>query len=73
MTSQGNQGKFDSFTNQNRDINCFKCQGMGHIASQCLNKRFMVMQDNGEIETDHESDCDSRPSLEDADDEEYAT
>ena len=30
------------------------------------------MRDNGEIETDNESDCDSIPSLEDADDEEYA-
>ena len=30
------------------------------------------MRDNGEIETDNKSDCDSMPSLEDADDEEYA-
>ena len=30
------------------------------------------MRDNGEIETNNESDCDSMPSLEDADDEEYA-
>ena len=29
------------------------------------------MRDNGEIETDNESDCDSMPSLKDADDEEY--
>ena len=71
VTSQVNQGTSDSFTNQNHDINCFKCQGMGHLASQCLNKRVMLMGDNGEIEIDHESDCDSRPSLEDADDEEY--
>ena len=71
-TSQGIQGKLDSFTTQNRDIMCFKCQGRGHIASQCPNKRVMVMRDNGEIETENESDCDSMPSLEDADDEEYA-
>ena len=51
MTSQGNQGKPDSFTTQNCDIKCFKCQGKGHIASQCSNKRVMVMWDNGEIET----------------------
>ena len=70
--NQGNQGKPDSFTTRNRDIMCFKCQGRGHIASQCPNKRVMVMWDNGEIETDNESDCDSMPSLEDADDEEYA-
>ena len=29
------------------------------------------MQDNCEIERDNESNCDSIPSLEDADDEEY--
>ena len=71
VTSKENQGKSDSFTNWDHDINFFKCQGMGHIESQCPNKRVMVMRDNGEIETDHESDCDSMPSLEDADDEEY--
>ena len=56
--NQGNQGKLDSFTTRNRDIMCFKFQGKGHIASQCLNKRVMVMRHNGEIETDNESDCD---------------
>ena len=70
--NQGNQGKPDSFTTRNRDIMCFKCQGRGHIASQCPNKRVMVMRDNGEIETDNEWDCDSMPSLEDVGDEEYA-
>ena len=29
------------------------------------------MWDNGEFEMDNELDCDSMPSLEDADDEEY--
>ena len=72
-TSQGYQGKPDSFTTRNRDIMCFKCQGRGHIASQCPNKRVMVMWDNDEIETDNESSCDSMPSLEDVDDEEYAS
>ena len=52
VTNQGNQGKSNSFTNQNRDINCFKCEGRGQIASQCLNKRLMVMRDKGEIETE---------------------
>ena len=69
--NQGNQGKPDSFTTRNRDIMCFKCQGRGHIKSQCSNKRVMVMRDNGEIEIDNELDCDSMPSLEDVDDEEY--
>ena len=43
----------------NHDIMCFKFQGRGHIASQCPNKRVMEMRDNGEIETDNESDCNS--------------
>ena len=30
-----------------------------------------MIQDNVEIEMDNESNCDSMPSLEDADDEEY--
>ena len=38
------------------------------MASQCLNKRVMVMQDNGEIEMDNEMDYDSMSSLEDVDD-----
>ena len=72
VTNQGNQGKSDYSTTRNRDIKCFKCQGRGHIESQCSNKRVMVMRDNGEIETDNEPDYDSMSSLEDVDDHEYA-
>ena len=71
VTNQGNQGESNSSTTQNRDIKCFKCQGRGHIASQCSNKRVMVMRDNGETKTDNESDYDSMSSLEAIDDEEY--
>jgi len=70
-TSQGNQGKFDPATSRNRDIKCFKCQGRGHIASQCPNKRIMVIRDNGEIETDDETEL-SNTQQEDEDDEEFA-
>ena len=70
-TSHGNQGKSDSSTTRNRDIKCFKCQGMGHIASQCPNKRVMILRDNGEIEFDHEDNMESMLLLEDMDDEEY--
>ena len=47
------------------DIKCFQCLGTRHIASQCPNKRAMVMRDGGEIETKAESDEDSMPPLED--------
>ncbi|KAF7826468.1 putative gag-pol polyprotein [Senna tora] len=36
----------------------------GHIASQCPNKRTMIMMENGETETEGEGDNDSMPSLE---------
>ena len=72
VINQRNQGKSYSSTIQNLDIKFFKCQGKGPIASQSLNKRVMVMRDNGEIETDNESNCDFMPSLEGVDDEEYA-
>ncbi|KAI9184845.1 hypothetical protein LWI28_001652 [Acer negundo] len=42
-----NQGKSDSQPYRNRDIKCFKCLGAGHIASQCPNKRVMVLKDCG--------------------------
>uniref|UniRef100_A0A2N9FZ94 Retrotransposon gag domain-containing protein n=1 Tax=Fagus sylvatica TaxID=28930 RepID=A0A2N9FZ94_FAGSY len=50
----------------------FRCQGRGHIASQCPNKQVMVLQANGEIVTDCEdSDTDDMPPLEDVFEEEY--
>lgn len=51
-------------------LKCFKCQGRGHISSQCPNKRVMVCG-TGEIETDEKKDIESMPSLEDFLDEEY--
>jgi hypothetical protein len=32
----------------NRDIKCFKCQGLGHYASKCANWRVMILRDDGE-------------------------
>ncbi|KAH9698008.1 hypothetical protein KPL71_023835 [Citrus sinensis] len=66
----GNQskGKFDSQHSRNRDIKCFKCLGTSHIASQCPNKRVMILRDDGDVETESESDDDPMPPLEDAND-----
>ncbi|GKV11636.1 hypothetical protein SLEP1_g22876 [Rubroshorea leprosula] len=40
----------------------------GHVALQCPNKHTMILREDGEIETEDESDDDSMPPLEDADD-----
>jgi hypothetical protein len=34
---------------RNRDIKCFKCQGLGHYASECANHRVMILRDDWEI------------------------
>jgi hypothetical protein len=64
-----NKPKVDFQPSRNRDIKCFKCLGSGHIASQCPNKRVMVMQDNGEVMTDSEDGSDEMPELVDASDD----
>ena len=63
-SSHGNQGKSNSSTIRYRDIKCFKCQGRDHIASQCPNKRVMVLRDDGEIESEDEDETKSMPPLE---------
>jgi hypothetical protein len=48
--------------------------GREHIASQCVNKRVMVINAQGELESENEEevDDDDMPSLEDADNEQNA-
>jgi FtsP/CotA-like multicopper oxidase with cupredoxin domain len=60
-----NKPKVDFKPSRNRDINCFKYLGLGHIASQCPNKWVMVMRDNGDGMTDSEE----MPMLVDASDD----
>nr|XP_027082275.1 uncharacterized protein LOC113704586 [Coffea arabica] len=54
---------------RNRDTKCFKCQGFGHIASQCPNQRVMLMLPNGEVQTDEEDECEDMPPLVEEDEE----
>ena len=49
------QGNTVTPTIRKRYIKCFKCQGTGHITSECVNKSIMVLQDNGEIVTKDET------------------
>ncbi|RDX68332.1 hypothetical protein CR513_52693, partial [Mucuna pruriens] len=59
------KGKIDTNTSyRSRDIKCLRCQGVGHIASQCPNNRAIDMLDNGEIERESSS-VDKMPPLED--------
>jgi hypothetical protein len=55
-----NKPNVDFQPSRNRDIKC---------ASQCPNKRVMVMRDNGEVMTDSEDDSDEMPELVDASDD----
>nr|XP_027113049.1 uncharacterized protein LOC113731782 [Coffea arabica] len=54
----------ESSMGRNRDTRCFKCQGRGHIASQCPNQRTMIILPNGEFFTDDEDEKEELPSLE---------
>jgi hypothetical protein len=67
-----NKGKTDSQT-RNHDIMFCCCLGVGHIASQCPNKRTMIARVDGKVETKSEGDDDQMPPPEDAcdDDVEY--
>jgi hypothetical protein len=64
-------GNTEASSSKTRDIKCFKCQGQRHIASQCVNKRVMVINAQGELELENEEEVDNDdiPSLKDADNE----
>jgi len=46
------------------EINCFKCLGRGHIASQCLTKMTMILRGVDRISSQDESESGSEESNE---------
>jgi hypothetical protein len=47
------------------DVKCFRCQGYGHYALECPNKRIMMIRDKGDMESESDtSDCEGMPPLE---------
>ena len=46
------QKENEALKSKNRDIQCFKCLGRGHFASQCPNNRVMVIREHCAIETE---------------------
>ena len=68
-SKHNSQGNIVVSTIRNPDIKCFKCQGRGHIASECVNKRVIMFPNNGVIVTEDEMKENEMPPLEDVDDE----
>jgi hypothetical protein len=66
------KGKLEtSSSSRTRDINCYRCKGIGHYAAECPNKRAMTLLDNGDIKSESSND-DKMPSLEDCSDVDIA-
>jgi ferredoxin len=67
------KGKSETQPKRTYDVKCFRCQGHGHYASECPNKRIMMIRDNGDMEFESDtSDCEGMPPLEDSDGDELA-
>jgi hypothetical protein len=43
-------------TGRTRDITCFRCSRRGHVARDCLNKRTLLIRDNGEYSSSSDSE-----------------
>ncbi|KAF8095701.1 hypothetical protein N665_0325s0004 [Sinapis alba] len=67
-TNQPDQGKSPNSNTRTRDITCFKCQGKGHYARDCPNKRIMILKADGEYESQDEAEIEEAVSDEEVTD-----
>ena len=57
-TTATTSGNTNASMIKTHDIRCSKCHGWGHIASQCVNKMVMVINAQGEFESEKEEEVD---------------
>ncbi|XP_048629910.1 uncharacterized protein LOC111210981 [Brassica napus] len=70
FTKDKDKGKAEATSSRTRDVKCFKCQGRGHYANECTNKRVMILLENGEFESEDEKlDTDQEHSEEEYEEE----
>ncbi|KAL4360540.1 hypothetical protein GQ457_04G019860 [Hibiscus cannabinus] len=66
------KGKGTTMPARSRDIQCFKCLGRGHIASQCPNRNTMLLRDDGEVESEQEEEENENDAIQEEDELEHA-
>ena len=50
--------EYNELRERNRDIKCWKCQGIGHISRDCHNKRVIIIKNGQVVAVSEESDQD---------------
>lgn len=59
---QAQTSKGETSKPRTREIKCFKCHGLGHIASECVNKKAMIME-GGELVSEEEFSVEGELSM----------
>ncbi|KAK8610055.1 hypothetical protein V6N13_026599 [Hibiscus sabdariffa] len=70
--AETSKGKSTTVPVRSRDVQCFKCLGRGHIASQCPNRNTMFICDDREIEIDNEEEKDDEKEFKKEEELEHA-